>query len=227
MKAIILAGGLGTRLRNVVPDLPKPLAPVNGRPFLDYIFERCLYGNFDLVLLSVGYLHQKFIDRYGNKFLELPIKYCVEEELLGTGGAIKKACELLGTSEDIFIINGDTYAVLDYRKMLSYHKRVGADVSIATYFMEEFDRYGAIERDQDGRILSFKEKKYCTAGEINAGVYCLSTNFLKGVDMNKFSFEQYMSDHVNSRKLFAYPEVAKFLDIGIPEDYQLANEVMK
>lgn len=192
MEVIILAGGLGTRLRSVVSEVPKCMAPVAGKPFLWYLLKYLTCYDVTKVILSVGYLREviyKWIDEVKGDF-PFDFDYAVEEEPLGTGGGIKLA--LAKTSRnDVLVLNGDTYFDVDLNRFYEQHRECPSSVSLALKSMEEFDRYGAVETDERHIIAAFYEKQYCKAGLINGGVY-----FINKLNMDykalptKFSFEK-------------------------------------
>lgn len=226
--AIILAGGLGTRLRSAVSDLPKCLAPVAGKPFLAYVFghlQRCGLYNF---ILAAGYRHELLEAFINREYPGLNIKFHVERELMGTGGAVRECCRLTG-SDDVLVVNGDTLFKCHADTLLQLHQSRNADCTLCLKPMHEFDRYGTVSIEQDGRIIRFSEKEHCTEGLINAGVYCLSRkNFLEQDFPEKFSFEQdYLSAQVQKQRFYGMVQDAYFIDIGIPEDYARAQEELK
>ena len=226
MEAIILAGGLGTRLRDVVKDIPKPMAPVNERPFLQYILEYLNSHHISRVVLAVGYKWEVIRDYFGTEYKNITLEYSVEEEQLGTGGAIKQALTKC-TENDIFIINGDTYFEIDLEEMLKSHGETGADLTIATKKMYQFDRYGTVESSK-GRIIAFKEKEYCEQGSINGGIYLCKKQLLDYVDKKKFSFEKDIMEALVTKQYFsAFETTNYFMDIGIPSDYKQFQEDMK
>lgn len=224
ISAIVLAGGLGTRLRAVVPDWPKPMAPVRGEPFLAYLLRYLGRQGVNSVLLSVGYKRDAIQTYFGSRFHDMDIGYCAEEEPLGTGGAIIKALRQL-EGDRVFVVNGDTLAHVNYVAMNDLHERSAANITMALSPVPDTSRYGAVEV-MDGRVTRFSEKGRSGPGLINVGVYRVSRDFLLGQAFpEKFSFE---SD-------FLYPRVAAlgpaalvtdgyFIDIGVPEDYQRAQQ---
>jgi len=167
MQAIVLAGGLGTRLRQVVPDLPKPMAPVAGRPFLAWILDRLVQAGFDRIVLAVGYRGDVIRDHFGRDYNGVPVAYSTEEEPLGTGGAIRLAAQCI-TESPVFVLNGDTFVEVDYGAMWSAHQRIGALMSLAVCRVPDTGRYGAVEIDM-GRVCGFREKGIRRAGAQNAG----------------------------------------------------------
>jgi D-glycero-alpha-D-manno-heptose 1-phosphate guanylyltransferase len=222
---IILAGGLGTRLRSVVADLPKCMAPVNGKPFLDYVINYFLQQGITDFIFSLGYMHEVIEAHLNNQYPTINIQYSIEEEPLGTGGAIKKACSL-SKNKNVFVTNGDTLFKADTAALQSFHKQKNADCTLALKPMENFDRYGVIELNEDDSIKSFREKKFYEEGLINGGLYMLNIeNFLSESFPEKFSFETaYLEKFYTQRKMYGLVQDEYFIDIGIPADYEKAQK---
>lgn len=221
MEAIILAGGLGTRLRSEIAELPKCLAPINGKPFLDFIIGYLQKQGVNKFIFSLGYKSELVIQHVDKAFPDLAKTYVVEDEPLGTGGAIKKSVEK-ATEENVIIINGDTYFDVNIADLLGFHLVKKADCTLALKEMKSFERYGTVELDEDNCIKAFKEKQYCEQGLINGGIYILNVKaFSKNDFPEKFSFEkEYLEANVSSHKLFGKPYNSYFMDIGIPADYR-------
>ena len=227
MEAIILAGGLGTRLSGVVSDLPKPLAPVNGRPFLNYTFRYLLRNQIAKAILATGHLHHKIEEAYGKRYKGLDLDYSVERQPLGTGGCIRRAFDRV-SSDDILIINGDTFFNVQVDGMLTQHETTNAVLTIALKPMQNISRYGIV-RTESTRVISFEEKKKVDAGQINGGVYLARRQLFDGFELPKrFSFEEDFLKKFTSRLMMhAYVSDAYFIDIGVPEDYQRAQSEMR
>jgi D-glycero-alpha-D-manno-heptose 1-phosphate guanylyltransferase len=223
-ESIILAGGLGTRLRDAVPGLPKCMAPVNHIPFLDYVIAHLQKEGIEHFILALGYMHESIEEHVRKKYPELRISFSVEKEPLGTGGAIRQACGK-ATEKEVLVVNGDTLYAVNVSAVSSFHHQHEALCTLALKPMEDFDRYGVVETDKDGHIRSFLEKKPYRSGMINGGVYALNApSFLKLPFPEKFSFEKdFLEKYVGSEKLMGIPDDAYFIDIGIPEDYQRAG----
>ncbi len=217
---IILAGGFGTRLSTVVKDVPKPMAPINGKPFLHYIFKELQQQQIQKVVLSVGYLKEIIQAYFKEEYLGITIEYAIEEVPLGTGGGIKNALKKIET--DAYILNGDTFFDIP----LSALKNTSADITIALKPMFQFDRYGTVEVDTTQRIISFNEKKYCEHGLINGGVYYFKKSLLEKIKTeDKFSFEKaILEKHLLDLQIHGKIFDNYFIDIGIPEDYKKAQE---
>lgn len=223
-EAIILAGGFGTRLASVV-DVPKPMAPINDIPFLEYILNYLAKHQVTKIHLAVGYKHQVIVDYFGETYKNCTLNYVVEDTPLGTGGAVKKALKEV-TSDQVFIINGDTFFDVDLIQMENHFNLKNATVSLALKPMKDFDRYGVVEVDETNRILAFKEKQHCENGAINGGIYLLKTNIFKELDFpEQFSLEQdYFDKYCSHANFFGFISDTYFIDIGIPTDYSKAQE---
>lgn len=227
-QSIILAGGLGTRLRSVVYDLPKCMAPVNGRPFLAYVVDHLKKEGIDKFIFSLGYKHETIVEFVTNEYGKSGINFSIEEEPLGTGGAIKLACKKSG-EKNVFVVNGDTLFKVKSKQLNSTHDKNSADCTLSLKPMQNFDRYGVVELNKDNSIKDFKEKQHYENGLINGGIYALNVpHFLKEELPDKFSFEKdYLEKLVNQRKFFAVIQDEYFIDIGIPEDYRRAELELK
>lgn len=225
MEAIILAGGLGTRLKGYANGLPKPMVDISGRPFLEIIMDKLVSANFQRVCLAVSYKAQKIIDHFGCSYKGMDVIYSKEKIPLGTGGAIKQAITQLG-STDIFILNGDTIVDVDYSLLLGFHKKNKADLSITIYKESNYDRYGTVITNQQDRVIDFIEKQTMAEGSINAGVYIIDKTLLEQLSLpDMFSFENdLMEKEVANIKEYAFSTDGYFIDIGIPEDLERARE---
>lgn len=227
-EAIILAGGLGTRLRSVVSDVPKCMAPVAGLPFLYYVIEHLLQQGVTKFIFSVGYKSELIIDYVNTQYPNIHKQFSIEEEPLGTGGAVKLACSM-ATGKDVLIMNGDTLFKIDVEWVTGFHDSNHADCTLALKPMEEFDRYGVVELDENAAVASFREKQYYDSGLINGGVYVLDVaHFIKEELPQKFSFEKdYLEQYFDKRKMYGIVQDEYFIDIGIPEDFERAQEELR
>ena len=225
---IILAGGLGTRLRSAVPDLPKCMAPVNGKPFIGFVIDYFLGQGIIKFVLSLGYMHEAIMQYVNSQYPTLNVQYSIEEEPLGTGGAIKLACTKVGDSNTL-VTNGDTLFKVNTNRLVAFHEMNDADCTLSLKPMTNFSRYGVGTLNKNHSIESFKEKQYYTEGLINGGLYALNMQaFLKEGLPEKFSFEKdYLEKLYSQRKMFGVPQDAYFIDIGIPEDYARAQVELK
>jgi D-glycero-alpha-D-manno-heptose 1-phosphate guanylyltransferase len=223
-EAIVLAGGLGTRLRSAVPHLPKCMAPVAGRPFVSHVIDYYREQGIERFIFSLGYLHGKIEEYLDAHYKNLSKKYVVEAEPLGTGGAIRLACEEAST-ENILVLNGDTIFKINLEELARAHHQYKAQCTLCLKPMQNFDRYGVVELNEDSSVKSFLEKKYYENGNINGGVYALNrTEFAQKNFPAKFSFEKdYLEKEFQNRKLYGLVQDAYFIDIGIPEDFEKAQ----
>lgn len=223
-ECIILAGGLGTRLRSAVPDLPKCMAPVAGKPFLSYVIDHFRAQGIEKFIFSLGYKHEAIEDYLDRSYASLSKKYVIENEPLGTGGAIQLGCRA-ATEKNVLVLNGDTLFKIQLDTFAAFHHQHAAACTLALKPMEYFDRYGVVELQDNGAVKNFKEKQYYEYGFINGGIYALQTDaFLKEGLPEKFSFEKdYLEKLYTQRPMFGMVQDAYFIDIGIPEDYERAN----
>jgi D-glycero-alpha-D-manno-heptose 1-phosphate guanylyltransferase len=223
-EAIILAGGLGTRLRSAVPDLPKCMAPVNGKPFIGYVIDYFLSQDVRKFILSLGYKSEAIIGYIKSDYPDLHVQFAIEDEPLGTGGAIRLSCEL-ATEKNVFVTNGDTLFNVNLSEILNKHVKSNSDCTLSLKPMVDFDRYGVVELDDDCMVSSFKEKQYYEKGLINGGLYVLNVaHFLNESLPQKFSFEkEYMETLFLKRRMSGVIQEGYFIDIGIPQDYLKAQ----
>jgi D-glycero-alpha-D-manno-heptose 1-phosphate guanylyltransferase len=225
MEAIVLAGGLGTRLRQVVPDLPKPMAPVAGRPFLEILLSMLAQKGFNRVVLSLGYMSEKIIAHFGDNYRGMQLVHEVELQALGTGGAIRAAlarCE----ADHVFIFNGDTYLDLEVAA-LERLWQAGRHPLIVVRQVPDTARFGKVEMC-DGRINAFLEKGRAGPGLINAGCYVLPKTALDGFALGQaFSLEtEFFIKHLQKIRIDGFVTHGRFIDIGVPDDYALAQTAL-
>jgi D-glycero-alpha-D-manno-heptose 1-phosphate guanylyltransferase len=224
-EAIVLAGGLGTRLKSVVQDVPKPMALVNGRPFLEYILNFLNKNGIEKVILSVGYKKEQIINHFKDKYLNLNIKYAIEDKPLGTGGAIINALTFI-ESDKFFIINGDTLFDINLEQMFSFFESLNdIDLLIALKKLENAKRYGKVIIDNNYRIIDFIEKGELSKGLINGGIYLLKKRIFENISFpTVFSFEKdFLEKYYNQLNFYGLPFNNYFIDIGVPEDYKRAQ----
>jgi D-glycero-alpha-D-manno-heptose 1-phosphate guanylyltransferase len=224
-EAIILAGGLGTRLRSAVPDLPKCLAPVNGKPFIAYVTGYLQQQGIQHFIFALGYKSEAF-DNFLQEYLPLRnYTLSIEDEPLGTGGAVQLACKH-AKGNDILATNGDTLFKAKLNTLSLFHHQQIAECTLALKPMVDFNRYGVVVLNENGVIESFKEKQYFNKGLINGGMYILNVQKFKDKQLPvKFSFEkEYLEEYCIAGKFFGIQQDAYFIDIGIPEDYERAQK---
>lgn len=227
-EAIILAGGLGTRLRSAVPDLPKCLAPVNGIPFIAYVIRHLRGQGIRHFIFALGYKSEAFESCLHTVLPEGNYGLSIEDEPLGTGGAVQLACSKV-VDENILVANGDTLFRIRLQNLAAIHLQRKAHCTLALKPMQAFDRYGAVELNEDHSVQDFKEKQYFAEGLINGGIYALNIPAFRDKKLPvKFSFEKdYLERFYKEGKIFGVKEDAYFIDIGIPEDYKRAAAELK
>lgn len=217
-EAIILAGGKGTRLHGIVDDIPKPMAPVNGKPFLEYLINNLIKQGISHIILSVGYRHEIISKYFTNEFIGAKISYVIEDEALGTGGAIAYASKSV-IGRHFWIINGDTFVDIDLQK--AFDQIIYPDLSICLVRMQNFDRFGIVETDEK-KITGFREKEFSTDGFINSGIYLISKDFISEnfPHTRIFSFEKEILEKIYLKKNVGFfSNEGIFIDIGVPDDY--------
>ncbi len=223
-EAILLVGGLGTRLRSEVKDLPKSMAPINDKPFLAYQIAYLKSFGIKKIILATGYLSEAIYNYFGKQYENVDIQYSVEKEPLGTGGAIKQALKK-ATIETVLVLNGDTLFKVDLNAFYNSHILKKADFSMALKPMENFSRYGVVNLDDEQRVIGFEEKKQQSRGNINGGIYIMNKYALDDNSYpTKFSFEnRFLEKEFKNKRFHAFISPTYFLDIGIPADYQQAQ----
>lgn len=221
---VILAGGLGTRLKEISGEIPKPMVDISGRPFLYRLMEYLEQQGVRKIILSLSYKANYIIDRIKEDTpVNCEIDFIVEENPLGTGGAIKLATSKV-TTDKFIVLNGDTYCELDYDDFIKSSEE--SDLLISGVKVDDVSRYGSLQLDCDNNVLAMNEKGQDGPGIINSGIYLLSKNVIGDFPQDKFSFE---TDFLpNFEGVFrAYTSKPYFIDIGIPEDYHKACEKFK
>lgn len=223
MEAIVLAGGLGTRLQSKLSGIPKAMAPVAGRPFLQILLNQLKRAGCTRVLLSVGHLHNVIQDYFGASFNGMRLDYVIEETPLGTGGAIRKALEEAEEAH-VLALNGDTFLNADYAAMLRFNEAEGAGLTMAITRQPDVARYGEVVV-AGKRVVGFEEKGRQGPGWINAGAYVLPKQMPWPPTLAKrFSFEvDFLAAEVGRLAPAAYEVEGFFLDIGMPEDLDRAQ----
>lgn len=225
MEAIILAGGFGTRLTGLVRDVPKPMAPVAGRPFLEYILDDLVKQGIDRAVLAVGYKKEIIMDHFQQRYRGLELLYSAETEPLLTGGAIRQAMALC-REERVFVINGDTFFQVDLSALRTFALRSGKAIVITLKEMKNISRYGAVEIDRDGNVTAIREKEALPWGYINGGIYDMSRHALERFP-ERFSLENDgFPDMFRKGQLKGFLAKGFFIDIGVPEDYMRAQTIL-
>ena len=227
-EAIILCGGKGTRLKEVVNDVPKPLAPIDGIPFLSILMKYLKAQGIERVILATGYMHEKIENLYGNCYEGMEIVYSVEQNPLGTGGAIANALRKI-KSENVLVLNGDSVIKFQLNEIKKQFSEIKNHSLLILKPMEKVERYGAV-RMFESRVTAFEEKSFKEQCLINTGVYILNKEIFNDKAENEvFSFEKdFLEKEVEKGSLFGMECKGFFIDIGVPEDYAAAqNNLIK
>ena len=224
---VILAGGMGRRLRSVVPDCPKVLAKIFKRPFLTFLLDQLVSAGANEVVLCTGYMGDKVYKRIGKEYRSLRLLYSKEDKPLGTGGALKHVIPYID-SEYFLVMNGDSYVNVDLNDFLHWHIAINSQVSIVLTRVHNVSRYGKVAFAQDGQILSFEEKGVKSGSAwINAGVYLLNNEMLKFLPKeNSFSLEREYFPSLVGKGLYGYKTNGHFIDIGTPESFEEAEKLL-
>lgn len=229
LTCLILVGGLGTRLRSALPDLPKPMAPVRNRPFLEYLVAALKKAEIQNVVFCVGYQAEKIEEYFGDGArFGLQIEYSRERELLGTGGALKLAQPFIA-SENFLMLNGDCYNDVDFRGLLAQHQSTPACATLVAAHLEDRMRFGSLKINEESRILAFEEKGAATgAGYINAGYYALNKSVFDLIPEDEVcSLERDIFPQIlEQQAMFAFKNHGAFIDIGLPEEWRRAENLL-
>lgn len=227
--AVILAGGLGTRLRSVVADRPKVLASVGGRPFLSYLLDQIGATGIRHTILCTGHLGDQIRNLYGDEYDGLKLTYSHESEPAGTGGALRLAHGHIHSSS-ILVLNGDSYCDADLLDLWDWHHVHPAHVSVVTATVPDASSFGRIDTDLNDQITQFAEKSpEPSPGRINAGIYLMHTAMLGRIPNDRaVSLEQELFPRwVEAGGVFSYPTGAPFIDIGTPDRFERAASFVR
>lgn len=227
--AIILAGGLGTRLRNVVADVPKPLAPIRGRPFLEYLLDYWLGQGVNEFILSVGYKHELIQSRVGHTYRGAAVRYAIEDEPLGTGGAVIMAARQLGEDAPFLVLNGDTYFDVSLEQLTAFAETTRPDWLLSLFRNSDSSRYMGTRLTDTCRIESFVPDPALPL--VNGGVYWVrSPDLLADYDLSQvpLSLEQQLFPEILQQgwQFYGLECTGHFIDIGMPEDYRRADSIL-
>jgi D-glycero-alpha-D-manno-heptose 1-phosphate guanylyltransferase len=228
MEAIILAGGLGTRLRSVVSNVPKPMAPINNKPFLEYLLKYWISQGVSRFILSVGYKHCCIINYFGSKFDNINIEYVIEDKPLGTGGALLESVKKIHSTDPFVLINGDTFFQVQLKKLMKFHLCKNSSITVSLFKSKNFKRYKELNLDNNCKITFDVNAKLNTF--VNGGVYLINLEILKKIKHknNLFSFESEIDNLImTNQSIFGLFFNNKFLDIGTPDDYKKASNFLK
>jgi len=229
--AVILAGGFGTRLRNVVPDLPKPMAPIGGRPFLEFQLDYWIAQGVSRFVLSVGYRHQVISDYFGNRYKDIELDYVIERIPLGTGGGLLLAAEKLSKADPFLLLNGDTYFAVGMKDLAEFAEANDADWCFSLFHTSEEGRYMGMEISPSGKITSLRSGAGNPSCPANGGVYWVHPRALTGLGFvpgDKVSLEDDILPAAMNvgQRLFGITFSGTFIDIGLPDDYIRAPSLL-
>lgn len=231
--ALLLVGGMGTRLRSVVQNVPKPLASVGDKSFLELLIRQLKHQGIRKLVLCTGYLADQVESEFGDGHaLDLEISYSKELEPLGTGGAVKLAQSHIGNASEFLVMNGDSFLEIDLAPFIQFHRDRNALASIALARVEDSSRYGTVQIDGDHKVTGFIEKAGSTGpgpgagpGLINAGVYVFSPEVLSFIPNGRSSLEKDLFPRLIGKGVYALEHHGMFIDIGTPEDYAKAQQL--
>ncbi len=226
--AILLVGGIGSRLRSVVSDRPKVLASIGGRPFLSFLLDQLADAGILRTVLCTGYLHQQVRHTYGDCYRGMEIVYSQEKTPLGTGGALKLAHAQF-ESDTVLVMNGDSYCECDIANLWHWHSQHSKDMSIVLTEVSDSRRYGRVKLDENDNILRFDEKTYVYSGSgwVNAGIYLMPQAWIDEIPANQNkSLEHDLFPNWISRRIYGYRCDGNFIDIGTPQSFRMAETIL-
>jgi D-glycero-alpha-D-manno-heptose 1-phosphate guanylyltransferase len=223
VKAIVLCGGLGTRLGSLTQSTPKPLVAVAGRPFLEYVLDQLAGAQVDEIILAVSFQWEKIHAAIGDRWQDVKVSYSIEQAPLGTGGAIRQAMIQTGLSEAL-VVNGDTLLKFDVRALTAFAQQCDADVCMTLKYMADTARFGRVDIGPSGRVQAFEEKGGGSAGFINSGVYYVRDAVFAGMANAAFGFENdVLAAKLQALRIYGIQTNAYFIDMGVPEDLARAQ----
>ena len=230
--ALILAGGMGTRLKSVVSEVPKPMAPINGVPFLEIQINYWISQGINKFILSVGYKNEIILNYFGSKFNDVQINYIIEDTPLGTGGAILNAISENNITKPFLLLNGDTYFDVSLKDLSEFHSKKCSNFTFSVFKSDNRSRYLGLSVDSNMKIVSsglikdLGDTKY-----VNGGVYIIDPIIFQHIELEpnkQISLESEVIPRLISKNisLYACEFNTKFIDIGIPEDYFNAQIIL-
>jgi len=225
--AVLLVGGLGTRLRSLLPSTPKPLAPVGKKSFLELLIRQLRSQGITHLVMCTGYLADQIESQFGDgRGWNVTIEYSKEPQPMGTAGAVKLARRYLENTSDFLVMNGDSFLQGDFQEMIHFHRRQNSLVTIAVVRADNASRYGTVCIDSNGRVVSFREKTVNDVpGLINAGVYVFNRAILDHIPDGHVSLEKDVFPELLNQTVCALKQSGMFIDIGTPEDYSRAQQL--
>lgn len=230
--AIILAGGLGTRLRDVVPDVPKPMALINGRPFLEHQLDYWIDQGIRSFVLSVGYRREKIIEHFGRLYRSADIDYAIESAPLGTGGGLLLAASHLTSAAPCLVLNGDTFFEVPLADLVAFHQAQRADWTFALFRTVDTQRYMGMQVAADGAITALRASASTSDGALaNGGVYLVNSSVLERCQVKAGQAASLEGDLLTNlmdqgARFFGTEYAGRFIDIGIPADYYRASSLL-
>jgi D-glycero-alpha-D-manno-heptose 1-phosphate guanylyltransferase len=230
VKAIMLVGGLGTRLRAVVPSTPKVLASIGEKSFLELLVRQLRSQGIRHLVMCTGYLADQIESKFGDgRIWDVSIEYSKEEMPLGTAGAVRLAQCYLRDAPEFLVLNGDSFLEVDFQSLMAFHR--GHDNAIATMAVlrvKNASRYGTVNLDAGGRVTSFAEKTGSESpGLVNGGVYIFDHSVLQYIPEGPASLERDVFPKLVDRGVYAQEQHGVFIDIGTPADYARAQELLR
>lgn len=227
--AVILAGGQGTRLRGAVPNLPKPMAPINDHPFIEYQMDYWIGQGIKHFILSVGYLKNIIIDYFGDKYKDATIEYAIEHEPLGTGGGLLLATKNL--TKPFLLLNGDTFFEVNLKQLHDFHLKHDSKWTFSLFKTMQLNRYMGMDVDSNGEILSLKSRSKKKDRLANGGAYIISPKILVNYGQDPIKMVSLEDDLLpkimkSQERLYGMECQGKFIDIGVPSDYYRATEIL-
>lgn len=225
--AVLLVGGMGTRLRSLLPSTPKPLASIGNRSFLELLVRQLRYQGIRRLVMCTGYLGDQIEKEFGDgQSWDIAIEYSKELHPLGTAGAVKLAQPYLRGVSDFLVMNGDSFLEIDFRQLIRFHREHGGLVSMAVVQVKNAARFGTVQMDAEGRVIGFSEKTGRDAsGIVNAGVYVFDHSVLEHIPEGPTGLERNLFPRVLNHGVYALEQHGMFIDIGTPEDYARAQQL--
>jgi len=225
--AVLLVGGMGTRLRSVLPDTPKPLASIGQKSFLELLVRQLRCQGIRRVIMCTGYLADQIENEFGDGHaLDVEIEYSTEPRPLGTAGAVKFAQQYLDNVSDFVVMNGDSFLEIDFQRLIRFHQNHGGIATLAVLLVKNAARYGTVQLGSDDRVTGFSEKTGADArGLVNGGVYVFNRAIFDHIPDGPASLEKDIFPRLVDHGVNALEHAGMFIDIGTPEDYTRAQQI--
>jgi len=230
IKAIMLVGGLGTRLRAVVPSTPKVLASIGEKSFLELLVRQLRAQGIRHLVMCTGYLADQIESKFGDgRIWDVSIEYSKEEIPLGTAGAVKLAQRYLRDVPEFLVLNGDSFLEVDFHSLMAFHRgHNSAIATVAVLRVENASRYGTVNVDASGRVTSFAEKTASEVpGLVNGGIYIFDHSVFRHIPEGPASLERDVFPQLLDQGVYAQEQHGVFIDIGTPSDYARAQDLLR